>query len=129
MRRWWAAAIGLTVAVAIGIGQTAGGQESGPTIGPVPDVGDRPLAADDLPDLIPLVDDAGDVVGYVRSEELYVDLFHPDREFVAAGVYERDGETLIGYEIPGLGLVDPTTPAATSRPGVAPTELMNPFPT
>lgn len=105
----------------IGVTQAVGAQGvGGPSIGPVPDTGDGALTAKVLPDLIPLVDTDGDVIGYLRSDELFVDVLHPEREFVATGVYEADGETLIGYEVPGEGFVATTKPRETSRLGVVP---------
>ncbi|MEM7143297.1 MAG: hypothetical protein AAF548_19935 [Actinomycetota bacterium] len=98
-----------------------------PTVGPVPEVVGRALTADDLPDLIPLVDDAGALVGYLRADEVFVELFHPERAFTAPGVYERDGVTLVGHEVPGRGFVA-STPSATPRPGVAPDDLPAPIP-
>ena len=110
-----AAIVAVLIGVAVTVVTPDHTPDSGPTIGAIPNVVGRPLTADDLPDLIPLVDDAGTTVGFARSDELYVDLFYPDREFLAAGVYEADGITLIGYEIPGQGFTRSTVPMATSR--------------
>lgn len=138
--RWFFVLV--TIAVAVLVGQAVSAQDGAPadepapaaekptattgpepTIGLVPDTGDRPLRAEDLPDLIPVYGDGDEIIGYARAEEAFVELFDPERDFVAFGIYEKDGETLIGHEVPGVGFVAGTTPIETSRAAVTPAPL------
>ena len=138
--RWFLVIV--TIAIGVLVGQAVSAQDGGPaddtvpaaekptvttgsepTIGLVPDTGDRPLRAEDLPDLIPVYGEGDEIIGYARAEEAFVELFDPEQDFVAFGIYEKDGETLIGHEVPGVGFVPGTTPIETSRAAVPPPPL------
>jgi hypothetical protein len=113
----------LTVAIGVSFGHSVSAKAVEPTIGPVPVVEGRALQADDLPDLIPLYGDGDEILGYVRAEEAFVELFDSSQDVVALGVYEKDGVTLIGHEIPGKGFVAGTKPITTSRSAAVPPPL------
>jgi hypothetical protein len=113
----------ITVAIGVSVGQSVSAKAVEPTVGPVPFVEGRALQAEDLPELIPLYGEGDDIIGYVRAEEAFVELFDASQEVVAFGVYEKDGVTLIGHEIPGKGFVPGTEPIETLRPAVVPPPL------
>lgn len=94
--------------------------DSGLTLGPIPD---GELRVDALPDLIPLEATSGEVIGYIRAEDAFLDAVEPGLDIVALPVYEADGKTLIGHEIPGEGFVASTTPRATSVAAIIPEKL------
>lgn len=113
----------LTVTGGVFVSQSVSAQNKAPTIGLVPEVEGRALVAEDLPDLIPLADGAGEVIGYVRADEAFVELFDSSADVVAYAVYEKDGVTLIGHEVLGKGFVPGTKPLETTRAAVVPPPL------
>ena len=119
--RWLLAIV--TITVGVFVSQSVSAQNKAPTIGLVPEVEGRELVAEDLPDLIPLADGAGEVIGYVRAEEAFVELFDASKDVVAYAVYEKDGVTLIGHEVLGKGFVPGTEPIERTRPAVEPPPL------
>lgn len=74
----------------------------GRSIGPIPDSPDAPR-----PDLVPAVDRAAQIVGYVRSDEIEPQLV--DGELVDTpeniDVVGLDGRTVVGQMIAGVGFV------------------------
>lgn len=100
-------------------------KRNGVSIASLPDDGEA-LSTERLPDLVPVVDDNG-VVGYARSVELFVELFDPSLEFLAYGIYEADGETLIGVQTPTTYIEgEAARGIATSRPAIVPEPLTPP---
>jgi hypothetical protein len=93
---------------------------NGLTLDIVPQELGRPLTIEDLPDLIPVVDGDGAIIGYARAEEAFIELFDPALESIAFGIYDPDGQTLRGHEIPEQGFVPGTHPLQTSRPARIP---------
>ena len=77
------------------------------------------ISAATLPDLVPVELDDGRIA-YARSKEVFVEVYDPDAEFLGYGVYEADGETLLGHVIGGKGFVPGDEPRQTSRPAVVP---------
>lgn len=104
------------------VGHNVSAKGAGPSIGPVPDIADRALRADDLPDLIPVYGEGDEVLGYARAEEAFVELFDPSKDFTGFGIYAADGDTLLGHEIPGVGFVEAAdpTPIESSAPALIP---------
>lgn len=96
--------------IAAGVFSAASGsaQSSEPTFGLMPDNlrGSR-LDISRIPDFVQTVDREGDVVGYVRREDLMP--VSPDGAILTPTlipiVYARDGKTVLGRMITGVGFV------------------------
>lgn len=97
--------------------------DSGLTLGPIPD---GELRVDALPDLLPVGE--GDVIwGYAYARDVFADSLDPNLDVLAYGVYEADGETLLGHVIPGKGFVPGADPIPLTRTAPVPKDAEAPL--